>query len=463
MGIVLKGGIVVTAVDIYEADIRIDDGRIAAIGHSITQPGDDIIDVVGDYLFPGGIDPHTHFDLPVGTMRTADDFISGTKAAVIGGTTTIIDFATQFKGETLRQALDNWHRLADDKCYADYGFHLAITDWHNGIAREMPSITAEQGVTSFKLYMAYKNILQVDDGTLLAAFQQAGQCGALICLHCENGDIIDALVQAALAEGKTAPRYHAATRPVEVEEEATRRAIMIAKIASAPLYIVHLTCAGALTAVEAARQRGQPVYAETCPQYMLLDETYYDQKDFSGAKYVISPPLRSRENQPLLWQGLKQGSIATVATDHCSFHFTTQKDVGRCDFSKIPNGMPGVEHRMALLYTYGVVRGRLSLTQFVAVTSTNAAKLFGVYPRKGTIAVGSDADILVWDPAYESVIRAAGQTQNVDYSPFEEFLQQGRPRHVFLRGKQVVADGRLTADKPGGRYLCRNLFGVGGM
>ena len=455
MGTVLQGALIVTAADQYCGDLRMEGEKITAIGRGVTQPHDTVIPLEGCLLFPGGIDPHTHFDLPVGTIRTADDFASGSRAALLGGTTTIIDFATQFRGETLSQALKNWHSLASGKCYTDYGFHMAITDWNEEIAREMKNLTTSAGVSSFKLYMAYKHVLQVDDGALLSAFQAAAKVGALICLHCENGDVIDSLVKQSLAAGRRDPSNHPLTRPSAIEEEAVRRAIIIAKVAGAPLYIVHLTCRGALSAVAEARLRGQQVYCETCPQYLLLDDSRYRLPGFEGAKYVISPPLRNPSDQQALWQGLEAGMVDTVATDHCSFHFAGQKELGRHDFSKIPNGMPGVETRLSLLYTYGVAAGKISLQQFVALSSTNAAKLFGLYPRKGTLAIGSDADITVWDPAYEEQISAATQNQQVDYSPFEGFRQQGRVKMVFLRGQAVVDGSQLLSAGAQGRYLHR--------
>jgi len=459
MGIVLCGGTIVTAVDDYRADLRIEGEQVVAIGNDIRRPEDKVQEVDGCFLFPGGIDPHTHFDLPVGNTVTADDFSSGTKAAILGGTTTIIDFATQFKGETLSSALANWRAKAMGKCYADYGFHMAITDWNTDIPQEMDRLVQEAGISSFKLYMAYKNLLQVDDGVLLSALCQAKASGALICIHCENGDMIDELVKEALVQGHTAPRYHPLTRPAAAEQEATARAITLAGVAEAPAYIVHLTCSGALEEVVDGRRRGVEVYAETCPQYLLLDESYYQGDDFNGAKYVISPPLRPRENQEALWYGLRTGVLDTVATDHCSFNFKGQKELGCKDFSKIPNGMPGVENRMGLLYTYGVVPGRISINRFVDLTSTRPAKLFGLFPRKGTIAVGSDADIVVWDPGVTSVITAKEQHQRVDYTPYEGFKQTGKAVQVFLRGRQVVLDGKPLDENPGGIYLFRKQFG----
>ena len=458
MSIVLTGGTIVTATDVYQADVRIEGEKVVAIGYEIKQPGDQAIIVEGCFLFPGGIDPHTHFDLPAGDIMTSDDFFTGTKAAVLGGTTTIIDFATQFKGETLKTALGNWHAKAVDKCFVDYGFHMAITDWNDQIAREMTDLVHQKGVPSFKFYMAYKNVLQVDDSALLQALRQARECGALVCVHCENGDVIDELVTEARAQGNTSPKYHPLTRPPEAEEEATSRAIMLAQIAGTPLYIVHLTCSGALQAVTKAKLKGLEVYAETCPQYLLLDDSYYQAEGFNGAKYVISPPLRPVQHQKALWSGLQTGILDTVATDHCAFNYQGQKDLGLNDFSKISSGVPGVETRLGLLYTYGVMTGKLTLNEFVALTSTKAAKLFGLFPRKGTIAPDSDADLVVWDPRNSSVLTQETLHQKVDYTPYEGFKQIGQAIHVFVRGRQVVKDGQLSVEKPTGIYLFRKPF-----
>ncbi|HBP66079.1 MAG TPA: dihydropyrimidinase [Desulfosporosinus sp.] len=458
MGIVLSGGTIVTAVDTYQADVRLEGEKIVALGHNIKQPDDQVIKVEGCLIFPGGIDPHTHFDLPMGTFSTSDDFLSGSKAAVLGGTTTILDYATQFKGETLKEGLANWHAKADGRCYVDFGFHMAITDWNDQVAQEMTDLVYLEGVPSFKLYMAYKNILQVDDGALLQALHQAGECEALICVHCENGDVIDYLVKEARGQGKTAPYFHPLTRPPEAEEEATHRVITLAQMADAPLYIVHLTCRGALQAVVDAKLKGLEVYAETCPQYLLLNDRYYRSEGFNGAKYVISPPLRPANHQKGLWSGLQTGVIDTVATDHCAFNFKGQKDLGLNDFSRIPSGAPGVETRMGLLYTYGVMTGKLTMNEFVALTSTKAAKLFGLFPRKGTIAPGSDADLVVWDPRVSSTITVETLHQQVDYTPYEGFNQLGQATQVFLRGQQVVKDGRLQVTKPTGIYCSRKPF-----
>ena len=458
MGILIKGGTIVTAIDCYQSDVRIEGEKIVAIGEGIGSPEDKIIQVNGCYLFPGGVDVHTHFELPVGNTVTADDFGSGTKAALMGGTTTIVDYATQFKGETLKQALANWHEKAQGKCYSDYGFHMAITDWNDEVAKEIEWLTQQAGVSSIKLYMAYKNVLQVDDDILFQALQRSRDCGVLVCLHCENGDMIHNLVKKFLHKGQTEPYYHHLSRPTIAEKEAVTRAIALAELADASLYVVHLTCREALKEVADAKERGVKVYAETCPQYLLLDESRYHDKGFEVAKYVISPPLRSKDHQEKLWNGLHNGTLDVIATDHCSFNFVGQKDGVTDDFSKIPNGMPGVEYRLQLLYTYGVVSGKMTINEFVNKTSTQPAKRFGLFPRKGTIAPGSDGDIVVWNPRGESVIQASEQYQRVDYTPYEGFKKIGNIEHVFLRGQHVVRDGKLCTSKPKGTYMLRKPF-----
>ncbi|MBM7866959.1 dihydropyrimidinase [Heliobacterium gestii] len=457
MAYLLRGGTIVTATESRRADLRIEGEGIAAIGENlVSQQGDEVFDVTGALILPGGVDAHTHFDLPVGDFATADDFASGSRAALLGGTTTVIDFATQFRGETLMVALENWHNRARDKSFCDYGFHMAITDWREESAGEMALLARDKGVTSFKMYMAYKHVLQVDDGILFQALRQARAIGALVGLHCENGDVIDVLINEFRRQGKKAPFFHPESRPPAVEAEAVNRAIALARFAGAPLYIVHLSTREALEAAEGARRQGAPIYVETCPQYLLLDDSRYTGiDDFEGAKYVISPPLRPKEHKEALWSGLSRGVIDTVATDHCSFFYQGHKDKGRDDFSRIPNGMPGVEHRLGLLYTYGVAARRISLTQFVSLTATRPAQLFGIFPRKGTIATGSDADIVVWDPSISTEITDANHHYRLDYNPYAGFRQRGRPAHVFLRGRPVVRDGELIDATPGGQYLFR--------
>lgn len=457
MATVLRGGTVITADNECRADVRIEGQTVSAIGQDLIQPGDNVVAVDGCYLLPGGIDPHTHFDLDAGSTKTADDFASGTQAAIAGGTTTIIDYATQVRGGTLRSALNEWQEKAAGKSYADYGFHMGITDYNPAVAEEMAHMAA-RGVTSFKMYLAYKN-LQVNDGIIFKVLRQSREIGALVGFHCENGDVIDTLVQAALESGNTSPRYHASTRPAVAEAEATNRVIALAEMAGAPVYIVHLSCAGALEAVLRAKARGVKVYTETCPQYLLLDESCYHTEGFDAAKFVMSPPLRGSTDQTALWHGVAAGLFDIIATDHCSFNYHGQKELGRQDFSKIPNGAPGVEHRLPLLYTYGVLPGKITLQQMVALTSTNAAKLFGLFPKKGTIAPGSDADIVVWNPDSSSVITAAAQTQRVDYTPYEGWRQRGSAEYVFLRGHEVAKGGKIRQAALG-EYLSRKPFPI---
>ncbi|KZL92203.1 dihydropyrimidinase [Clostridium magnum] len=458
MGIVLKGGKIVTAVDTYCSDIRIENEKIACISNNLEKSGDEIIPVHGCYIMPGGIDTHTHFDLEVGSTLTADDFGSGTKAALVGGTTTILDYATQNKGESLKEAIKNQHKKAKNICYCDYGFHMGITDWNDKVSDEMEDMIKEEGVTSFKLYMAYKKTLQVDDGVIYKALRRSRDLNSLMAFHCENGDIIDALIEETKLKGNKTPYYHAFTRPAEVEKEAIVRLLNIGEIADSPVYIVHLSSKEGLLSILDAKKRGVKVYVETCPQYLLLDDSCYGGKDstsFEGAKYVMSPPIRKESDQEALWYGIRSSEIQTIGTDHCSFNYKNQKEIGIGDFSKIPNGAPGVEHRMALIYTYGVLFGRISLNEMVALTSTNAAKIFGLFPQKGTIAIGSDADIVVWDPRFSTHISAEKQTQRVDYTPYEGFEQRGRVLYEFLRGNKVVSKGELIVKKPLGKYLFR--------
>jgi dihydropyrimidinase len=453
MATVITGGTVVTASDCYHAEVRIEAGRIAAVGERVHQRGDTLVDATGCLLLPGGIDPHTHFDLQVSGTTTADDFASGTAAAAVGGTTTVIDFATQNRGESLSAAVAAWHGKAGGKSYVDYGFHLAVSDLSGSAPAELSSIGERFGITSVKVYMAYKD-MQLDDGAFLQVLRLAKQANILVCVHCENGHVIDVLVSEARARKQTAPENHPLTRPIAAEREAANRAICLAQIAKTPIYIVHVSSGATLELIRQARSSGISVYGETCPQYLLLDDSRYQGGDFSSAKYVMSPPLRPAENQELLWAGLRDGSLATVGSDHCSFNFAGQKELGRDDFSKIPNGGPGVENRFGLLYSSGVAAGRMTLNQFVAATSTNAAKLFGLFPRKGTIAAGSDADIVVWDPAAKSLISAKTHRQRVDYNLYEGMLQLGKARHVFLRGNQIVTNGILS-ETPSGKYLVR--------
>ncbi|HSE36552.1 MAG TPA: dihydropyrimidinase [Blastocatellia bacterium] len=456
MKVLIKNGNVVTAVDNYFADVLIEDGKVAVIGRSLAMEADRTIDASGKLVVPGGIDPHTHMELPFGGTFASDDFRTGTVAAVHGGTTTIIDFAVQYHGESLVQAVDNWHKKAEGKTAIDYGFHLITTDLPDERVPEMRQLINE-GVMSFKLFMAYPGVFLVDDATIFRAMKNAGQWGGLICMHAENGIVINEIIKYALAEGKTAPKYHALTRPTKAEAEGVHRAIAIAEMAEAPVYIVHLSCADALDEVREARDNGLPAYAETCPQYLFLDYSLYEREGFEGAKWVMTPPLREKWNQDKLWQGLQGNDLQVVSTDHCPFCIK-EKELGLNDFTKIPNGGPGVEHRMSLIYNGGVVGGKIGLNRFVELTSTSAAKLFGLFPRKGTIAVGSDADIVIFDPNAEMTISAKSHHMNVDYSAYEGMKVRGVTQTVLSRGRVVIEDGKYVGKSGDGQFLKRGAF-----
>ncbi|CAB3395296.1 dihydropyrimidinase [Kyrpidia spormannii] len=458
MSTVIRRGTIVTASDIVRADVLIEDGIVTSIAANLPAAGHDVVDATGCYLFPGGIDPHTHLDMPFGGTVTADDFRTGTIAAAFGGTTTVIDFALHAKGQSLHDAVRIWHGKAEGKAAVDYSFHVMIGDLREDVMREIPDVVEREGVSSFKVFMAYKGTFQVDDETLFRTLRMAADVGALVQVHAENGDVIDVLVREALAKGQIEPRYHALTRPPEAEGEATARAIRLAEIAKAPLYVVHVTCAQAADAISDARKRGLPIYGETCPQYLVCDIGDYDRPGFEGAKYVMSPPLREKWHQDVLWGKLANLELQAFGSDQCSFNFKGQKELGLHNFSLIPNGAPTIEDRMAILYHFGVNEGRIGLNKFVALTSTNVAKLFGLFPRKGTIAVGSDADIVIWDPEVERTITAETHHMNVDYNPFEGMRVKGKPRKVFLRGHLIV-DGDSFLGEPGmGSFLRAGRF-----
>ena len=457
MRTLIEHGRIVTAVDSYTADILIEGETIAMIGKDLKKVIGEVdrrIDATNKLVIPGGIDPHTHMDLPFGGTASSDDFETGTRAAAFGGTTTIIDFAVQYHGQALNEALDAWFGKAEGRASIDFGFHLIVTDLPDERLPELKALII-QGVTSFKLFMAYPGVFLVDDGTIFKAMTAAGESGGLICMHAENGVVIDVLVKRALAEGRTAPKYHALTRPTKAEAEGVHRAIAIAEIANSPVYIVHLSCYDALKEVQAARDLGLPAFAETCPQYLLLDDRLYEQEGFEGAKYVMTPPLRDRANQELLWRGLRGNDLQVISTDHCPFCFKEQKELGRHDFSKIPNGGPGVENRMSLIYHHGVGAGRINLNRFVELTSTAAAKIFGLFPKKGTIAIGSDADLVIFDPEREQTISSATHHMRVDYSAYEGWKVKGVTEVVLSRGNVIVEHGVWQGKKGDGQFLKR--------
>ncbi len=461
MSVLIKNGRVITAVDDYFADIFIKNETVTHIGEKLDIEADEVIDASGKYLFPGGLDPHTHLDMPFGGTTSADDFETGTRAAAHGGTTTLIDFAIQSKGHSTLEALDTWHAKADGKTAIDYGFHMIVTDLEDNRVHEMKML-ADAGVTSYKLFMAYPGVLYVDDGTIYRAMRKAGEDGTVVCMHAENGIVIDEIVKQALADGKTEPKYHAITRPTRMEAEGVHRAISIAEVAQVPIYIVHLSSSDALEQVMLARNRGVHAFAETCPQYLFLDDSYYDQEGFEGAKYVMTPALREKWNQDELWKGLKFGDLQSIATDHCPFCFKDQKMLGIDDFSKIPNGGPGVENRMSLVFNGGVNSGRISLNKFVELTSTAAAKTFGLFPKKGTIAVGSDADIVIFDPNRTetiSVNNTCTHHMNVDYNAYEGFEVTGFTETVLSRGKVIIDNCEYVGKKGDGHFLKRGLYG----
>ncbi len=453
MRTLIRGGRVVTAVDDYRADVLIEGETVSTIGAKLEMEADRVIDAAGKLVIPGGIDPHTHMQLPFGGTEASDDFRTGTIAAAHGGTTTIIDFAVQYKGQALREGLDAWHEKAEGKAAIDYGFHLIVTDLEDERVPELYK-AMDEGVTSFKLFMAYPGVFLADDATIFRAMSAAGSRGGLICMHAENGIVINEIIKRALAEGRTAPKYHALTRPTVAEAEGVHRAIAIAEMAESPVYIVHLSCTDALNQVREARDRGLPAFAETCPQYLFLSIEDYGE-GFEGAKYVMTPPLREKQNQAELWKGLRTDDLQVISTDHCPFCMKEQKELGRDDFSKIPNGAPGVEHRMSLIYDGGVVQNRVSLNRFVELTSTAAAKMFGLFPRKGTIAVGSDADIVIFDPERVQTISASTHHMNVDYSAYEGRKVQGTVETVLSRGRVVVEGNEFKGKAGDGRFLKR--------
>ncbi|WP_043267341.1 dihydropyrimidinase [Streptomyces sp. CT34] len=457
---VIKGGLVITAADEMHADVLVEDGRIAALAASggrtaagWTESADRTLDATGKYVIPGGVDAHTHMELPFGGTAASDTFETGTRAAAWGGTTTIVDFAVQSRGNSLRAGLDQWHAKSDAQCAVDYAFHMILSDVNEHTLKEMDLLVSE-GVTSFKLFTAYPGVFYSDDGQILRAMQRAAGNGGLVMMHAENGLAIDVLVEQALAAGRTDPRYHGEVRHVLLEAEATHRTIQLARVAGAPLYVVHVSAEQAVDEIARARRMGLNVFGETCPQYLFLSTDNLAEPDFEGAKYVCSTPLRPREHQAALWRGLRTNDLQVVSTDHCPFCFRGQKELGRGDFSKIPNGMPGVENRMDLLHQ-AVVDGHISRRRWIEIACATPARMFGLYPKKGTIAPGADADLVLYDPTAEQTVSAKTHHMNVDYSAYEGRRLTGRVETVLSRGELVIDNRQFTGRAGHGQYIPR--------
>jgi len=453
MSILIKNGRIATAESDYIADIYIEGETIAAIGKNLNIAADTTIDATDKIVFPGGIDPHVHLDMPFMGTFSSDDYSSGTLAAMHGGTTMVIDFILQTQGKSLYNALRTWQQKSKDKAYGDYSYHMAVTDFNENTKAEIQQMVEKEGITSFKTFMAYKGALMIDDGQMVDLMHEVKRCGGMVTVHATNGDMIDHLIAKHRAEGKLSPLYHYLSQPEVTEAEASARFADMAEYTDVPAYIVHLTCEGALNAVRDANKRNQKVFVETCIQYLLLDASLYE-KDFEGAKWVMSPPLRQPKDQATLWAGINQGIVQVVATDHCPFMWE-QKQMGKDDFSKIPNGHPAIENRVELLYSEGVAKGKISLNKFVEVSSTNAAKIFGMYPKKGCIAIGSDADLVIFDPNEKHTISAKTHHMNVDYSGYEGWEVTGKCKTVLMRGKVAIDDGKVLIDKGYGQFVKR--------
>jgi dihydropyrimidinase len=457
MGLLIKNGDIVTAGDRYTGDVYCDGGTIKALGKGLESrgAGDTVIDATGQLVMPGFIDPHVHMELPFMGTVSADDFESGTASGIAGGTTCIVDFVIPNRGQSLLDGLEIWRDRAK-KAVADYTFHMAITGWGDRTAEEMRVVVQEHGITSFKVFMAYKNAIMIDDGELYQVMKHAAKLGAIVCVHAENGDSVFHLQKELLANGDTGPEFHPVSRPSSVEGEATGRALMMARLHGATPYIVHMTCREAVEALVRAKLEGQRCYGETCPQYLLLDDSVFTQPDFGGSAYVMSPPIRPQHlgHHDALWRGLANGMLDSVGTDHCPF-MHEQKKMGLGDFTKIPNGAAGIEDRLQLMYTYGVCEGRYDLQRMVALGSTNPAKIFGMYPRKGTIAIGADADLVVYDPKPTGTRSAKTHHSRADRSVFEGFKTKGAPSHVIVNGRVAFKDGKLDVQKGSGRFVAR--------
>ncbi len=454
MSILIKNGNIVTAAENYVADIFIEGETIQSIGKNLQVQADTILDATGKYVFPGGIDPHVHLEMPFMGTYSSDTYETGTRAALYGGTTMVIDFILQKQGHSLQSALDEWKSRSDNNCVGDYSFHMAVTDFNEHTKKEIKHLVEDVGITSFKTFMAYKGALMIDDRQMIGLMEEVKKQGGLINVHATNGDMIDYLVQKNKSEGNRAPLYHYLSQPEITEAEASERFVDMASYTGCPGYIVHLTCEGALNAVRNATRRNQKIFVETCIQYLLLDASLYE-KDFEGAKWVMSPPLREKKDQQALWAGINQGLVQVVATDHCPF-FWEQKLMGKDDFSKIPNGHPAIENRMELLFSEGVAKNKITLEKFVEVSSTNAAKIFGMFPRKGTIGIGSDADIVIFDPHEKHTLSAKTHHMNVDYSGYEGWEITGKIKTVLLRGAIAMDNNNCKLEKGYGKFIKRN-------
>jgi dihydropyrimidinase len=454
MSILIKNGRIITATDDYTADIFIEGETISAIGKNLNVNADKVIDASGKLVMPGGIDPHVHLDMPFMGTYSSDNYETGTRAALYGGTTTVIDFILQTQGKSLQSALNDWKGRSDNNAVGDYSFHMAVTDFNDETKKEIQHFIEEEGITSFKTFMAYKGALMIDDRQMIGLQEEVKKHGGLINVHATNGDMIDYLIQKHKEEGKLSPLYHYLSQPEVTEAEASERFVDMINYTGCPGYIVHLTCEGALNAVRNATRRNQNLFVETCIQYLILDASLYEH-NFEGAKWVMSPPLREKKDQETLWAGLNQGLVQVVATDHCPFMWE-QKLMGKDDFSKIPNGHPAIENRMELLFSEGVNKGRITLNKYVEVASTNAAKIFGMFPKKGTIAVGSDADIILFDANEKHTLSAKTHHMNVDYSGYEGWEVKGKVKTVLLRGQVVIDNNECKAQKGYGQFVKRN-------
>ncbi|HRB30331.1 MAG TPA: dihydropyrimidinase [Ferruginibacter sp.] len=453
MSVLIKNGRIITADADYKADIFIEGETIATIGKNLIIRADKIIDASGKLVMPGGIDPHVHLDMPFMGTYSSDNYETGTRAALFGGTTMVIDFILQKQGNSLKAALDEWRGRSNGNCVGDYSFHMAVTDFNDDTKKEIRHFIEIEGITSFKTFMAYKGALMIDDRQMIGLMEEVKKCGGLINVHATNGDMIDYLVQKHRSEGKLSPLYHYLSQPEVTEAEAAERFADMANYTGCPGYIVHLTCEGALNAVRNATKRNQNLFVETCIQYLIIDASLYKKED--GAKWVMSPPLREKKDQATLWAGINQGLVQVVATDHCPFMWE-QKLMGKDDFSKIPNGHPAIENRMELLFSEGVSKGKITLNKFVEISSTNAAKIFGMFPQKGTIAVGCDADIILLDPVEKHKLSANTHHMNVDYSGYEGWDCTGKIKTVLLRGEVVIEDNKCLVQKGFGKFIKRS-------